>query len=304
MIAPVVVFAYKRKDKLSKCLECLENCRLSENSDLFIFSDGFKGDDDKAQVMETRDYIFGYTGISKFKNVNVFYSEHNKGLANSIIGGVNEIISKYGRIIVVEDDLIVSEDFLIYMNGALDYYYNDRKYGSVSAYSYPLKTLKRYEKDVYALRKGECWGWGTWSDRWEGVDWKVSDFETYFHDRKMRHDFDSLEIGLDAMLCDQVEGKIDSWAVRWLYHLFKNNYYTVYPKYSKTSNTGFDNSGSHCGATDRYQISLYLNDSDYSFENVVPQRNIEAECRYYPAGLPEIVKYIIRYYSRSSKSKK
>ena len=299
MLAPVAVFAYKRMDKLEKCLESLDKCYLSENSDLYIFSDGYKGTDDKILVEETRDFIRYYSKNSRFNSVNLSFSDHNKGLAGSIISGVSTVIKKFGRIIVVEDDLVVSEDFLIYLNGALDYYNDDKRYGSISAYSYPLKSLKNYDMDVYAMRKGECWGWGTWSDRWQDVDWQVSDFDKYFNSLKMRHDFDSLEIGLDSMLCNQVAGRIDSWAVRWLYHLYKHNYFTVYPRFSKTSNNGFDNSGIHCDSTDKYQISLINEKTEFEFNKVIPVRRIEAECRYYPAGLLERIKYILWYYNKS-----
>lgn len=48
------------------------------------------------------------------------------------------------------------------------------------------------------------------------------------------------------MLVNQMEGKIDSWAVRWCYHLFKNDLMTVYPRTSKALNIGLDGSGTHC----------------------------------------------------------
>lgn len=245
--APIAVFAYNRVDKLKMCLEALEKNSLVNMTDLFIFADGAKGVPDSAQVEQVRTYIHQYKQDSKFHKVTLIEQSKNLGLANSIIGGVTRVISEYYKVIVVEDDLIVSEDFLSYMNQALDYYENMKEYGSISAYTYPLRELEKYDKDIYVTRKGDCWGWGTWYDRWNNVDWAVSDFDFYLKDKKKRRAFNSLQNGLDRMLVMQQAGEIDSWAVRWCYHLFNYGLLTVYPRISRTINIGLDGSGRHCG---------------------------------------------------------
>lgn len=246
MYAPVAVFSYNRADKLESCLYSLEKNKLVKETDLILFADGSKNADDDRKVEQVRDFINRYQNKAKFNRVMVISQSKNLGLANSIISGVTRVINEYKKVIVVEDDLIVSEDFLLYMNQALDYYETMKEYGSISAYTYPLPELKKYNKDVYVTRKGECWGWGTWLDRWKEVDWAVSDFDLYLHDKKKRKAFDTVEKGLDRMLGLQQTGKIESWAVRWCYHLFTHQLLTVYPRISKIQNVGFDGSGTNC----------------------------------------------------------
>lgn len=245
--APVAVFAYSRADKLKKCLEALEKNSLADKTDLFLFADGAKGTTDKEKVEQVRSFIHQYQKDSKFSRVTIIEQPQNLGLANSIIGGVTRVIDEYRKIIVVEDDIIVSEDFLSYMNQGLDYYEDMKEYGSISAYTYPLPELKNYQKDIYVTHKGECQGWGTWYDRWNEVDWTVPDFEAYLHDRKKRKAFDAIEKGLDRMLVAQHAGEVDSWAVRWCYHLFTHQLLTVYPRMSRVWNIGFDGSGVNSG---------------------------------------------------------
>lgn len=246
MNAPVALFVYKRLEKMIKCIVALEKNPDIYLTDLYIFSDGAKNEKDKKSVEEVRNYLEKYKTESKCKSVTVEYASCNKGLANSIICGVTKIIEQYQKIIVLEDDIIVASDFLTYMNGALDFYEDDKRYGSVSAYTYPVKELAKYDKDIFVTGKGECWGWGTWKNRWENVDWTVADYENYRKNRRMRFGFDALESGLDEMLYAQQNGYIDSWAVRWCYHLFKNDLWTVYPRISKTKNIGFDGDGTNC----------------------------------------------------------
>lgn len=247
--APVALFVYRRQDKVEMVLEALEKNRSAEQTDLLIFCDGYKGEQDRKQVESVREYIRQYKTRSRFRNVFIYESAVNKGLADSIISGVTVAMERYGKAIIVEDDLLTSEDFLDYMNGGLDFYGSDPRYGSISAYTYPLKELKRYKEDVYVLRKGECWGWATWKDRWDGVDWQVKNFETLYSDADFRRGFCELQAGIDQMLCDWKEGRVDSWAVRWVLHLYLKKQLTVYPAVSRTRNIGFDDSGTNCGIT-------------------------------------------------------
>ena len=50
------------------------------------------------------------------------------------------------------------------------------------------------------------------------------------------------------MLAMQMEGKIDSWAIRWCFAQSNQEMYTVYPKISYLENAGCDGSGTHSGS--------------------------------------------------------
>lgn len=250
-LAPVVVFAYKRADKIKSCLEALEKNIGAGKTAVFLYADGAKSEKDKSDVEKTRKFIKEYAGRHRFENFTVYYREHNMGLANSIITGVTEIIEKYGKIIAVEDDLITSADFLMYMNDALIYYKDVENVGEISAFTHPLEGLKSYEHDIYITRKAECWGWATWKDRWELADWEMKSYPEFKKNRQKK-EFEKTQKGINSMLEKQMAGQLDSWAVRWCYSLFVNEKLTVYPKISRTRNIGFDGSGVHCGTSGLY----------------------------------------------------
>lgn len=293
--APIALFAYKRVDKLQLCVEALATNQYADKTDLIIFSDGYKGEQDKQQVEEVRLFLKEAPFKIYFQSVKVIERDKNLGLANSIIGGVTQVINEYGKIIVVEDDLITAPDFICYMNAGLNYYEKLPKYGSISAYTYPLKELKTYKKDVYVTRKGDCWGWGTWKDRWTGVDWEVKDFEEYFKDRELRRQFDQLEKGLDNMLVRQMNGQIDSWAVRWCYHLYKKGQLTVYPRESRTRNIGLDGSGTHCTETNRYNVT-FQKQRECKFEDLEVDQFLEQKNAVFTSkkSIADVLSKIIR----------
>jgi hypothetical protein len=266
--APIVLFVYNRLDKTKKTLEALNDNIGADESVLYIYSDGARNDENKNKVLEIREYIENnFIPVSKFKKVVLVKSEVNNGLAKSIINGVTEIVNRYGMVIVLEDDLVTSKYFLTYMNSALYFYEKYPQIGSVSGYSYPIKSLKHYRKDIFIIHRAESWGWGTWKDRWGKVDWKVSDYEDYKKDTARRKQYNSLVGAFDLMLCLQMEKNLDSWLVRWHYHFFKNNLNTVYPKNSLVNNIGCDASGVHCSPTDKFLVELNETEKlSYKFE--------------------------------------
>ena len=162
-----------------------------------------------------RQYIDSIIPDSLFKSVTIIKAESNRGLANSVINGVSEIINRFGRVIVVEDDLVTTPDFLSYMNRALDFYRDDPKIWSISGYSFKMKIPKSYKHDIFLSYRASSWGYATWADRWNTVDWELKDYQQFSKDWKMQHVLNRGGRDLSLMVHDQVEGRIDSWAIRW-----------------------------------------------------------------------------------------
>jgi hypothetical protein len=252
-LAPIVLFVYNRPEHTTKTIEALKVNTLAKHSDLFIFSDAAKNPSQLEKVQKVRTVI---QNIKGFKSVNIYNAKENKGLAKSVKEGVTEIISQYGKIIVLEDDLITSPVFLEYMNKSLNYYQKNECIWSISGYSPDIKINNSYVKDIYLSPRGCSWGWATWKDRWNLVDWEVNDYKIFKHNFKIRSKFNKGGNDLSFMLSDQIAGRIDSWAIRWVYSQFKESKYTVYPVGSLVRNIGMDLSGTHSPKSDKYSVEL------------------------------------------------
>ena len=252
-LAPIVLFCYKRLDTLKRTVAALQQNLYAAESDLFIFSDAAKSQDDKALVADVRKYI---KTISGFKNIHIREAEANKGLATSIITGVTKVFQQYDKVIVVEDDLVTAANFLAYMNEALNFYQNHPKVFSISGYTIPVELPNTYGYDGYFLPRASSWSWATWKDRWQDVDWQVTDFAQFKNNRSERAAFNAGGSDMYQMLEKQMEGKIDSWAIRWCYHQFRQRTYTLYPTISKVQNIGFNKLASHTNGYNRYATPL------------------------------------------------
>ncbi len=268
--APVIVFAYRRADKLKACLNALSVADGHTETDLFIYSDGAKDDNDKKDVETTREVIDRFLSDNGFKNVYIKKRNSNVGLANSIISGVSEVMESFSKVIVVEDDLIVTKDYLTYMNNALDYYEDKQNIWSVTGYTEPLKVLKYYKHDIYYGYRGCSYGWGTWKDRWITVDWEMREYPHFKKNRRLIHKLNRSGNSMIKMLNYQMEGKIDSWAIRWCFAQSMQDRFTVYPKSTFVIDFGTDGSGTHVSKKEINMDNMHIYGKEVRLETLRP----------------------------------
>lgn len=252
-LAPILLFVYNRPGHAKKTIDALKTNNLANQSELFIFSDGPKNSHEIANVDAVRNYI---REIDGFKMVKIFEAEKNKGLANSIISGVNKLFDNFEKLIVLEDDLETSVNFIEYMNDALNVYKNSYDIWSISGYNPPIIIPESYEEQVYLSYRASSWGWATWKDRWKKNDWEIKDFRNFSKNKTQIEQFNRGGLDMFSMLRDQMDGKLDSWAIRWCYNQFKNNSFCIYPVKSKVRNIGTDASGIHCGVRKKYDVKI------------------------------------------------
>lgn len=253
--APIVLFVYNRPIHTQKTIIALQANNLATQSDLYIFSDAPKNDMAFNAVKEVREYIKKL--VKGFKSITIIEQETNLGLANSIITGVTKIINNFGKVIVVEDDLLLSTNFLDFMNKSLNFYQDNPEILSISGYNMAIKPNPKTNFDVYFAARAASWGWATWANKWQGIDWEVSDFKTFSKNTKQINLFKLNGSDMFKMLKQQQEGLNNSWAIRYCYHQFKNNLYSVYPIVSKVKNMGFGAIATHTkGKYNRFDCLL------------------------------------------------
>jgi hypothetical protein len=264
-LAPICLFVYNRKPQALKTLDALRNNYLASKCDLFIFSDGPKNLEGADNIVELREELKKVDG---FRSVSITEAPNNMGLSKSIIKGVSSVLAEHGKVIVLEDDLITSPNFLDFMNQALEFYENNPNVFSVSGYTLYLPGLKINSRDFYTGYRASSWGWGTWADRWDIVDWEVTGYDRFKKDFLQQYRFMRGGSDMPGMLRDQMKGKIDSWAIRWCYDQFNKDMLTVFPTTSKIINIGFGPNATHTKKTARFHTPLDLGDKRaFEFDN-------------------------------------
>jgi hypothetical protein len=244
-LAPVVLFVYARPEHTQRTLQSLRMSDRAIESDLLIFADGPRNSAASEGVTEVARIVQSASKAKWFRSVRVTTSDRNQGLALSVINGVTAVLQETDRVIVLEDDLEVSSDFLCYMNTALDYYKRDQRIWSISGYSPQLESLKRYPNDVFLSTRASSWGWGSWRRSWDMVDWTTPAYGSLEFNFRRRRRFNQGGRDMSAMLDAQMDGRVDSWAIRWCHAQFENGMYSVCPVVTKVHNIGLDGSGTH-----------------------------------------------------------
>jgi hypothetical protein len=275
--APIVIFAYKRAEHLIKVLSALSRNQLAIYSHLIIYCDGPKNTTEVFECEKVYDIACNVRG---FCTVKVIKRDNNIGLANSLISGVSDVLNIYDRAIIIEDDIFVGDYFLDYMNNALNIYGNNYNVAAIHGYMYPVRVVL---PNTFFLKGADCWGWATWRRAWNCFEPNGNKLLEKLIANNLTKEFDlNGAYPYTKMLKDQIAGKNNSWAIRWQASVFLNNMYTLYPGKSLVVNIGHDNSGTHSGTTDIFNVEVYQKQI-----NVEKQKVEECE---------EALNAVIKYY--------
>ncbi len=256
-LAPIILFVYNRSEHTQKTLNYLSKNQLAEKSKLYIYCDGPKencSSEELEEIKKVREIIKTRQWCGE---VNIIEHDINKGLANSIITGVGEIINKHGKIIVLEDDILTSTNFLKFMNNALNMYEKEEKALSIGACNFFANDES--VPDCFFVPIPDCWGWATWKDRWALFE---PDGKKLLKQLKEKNLMDKFNLfgayDFESMLIDQTQEKNNSWAIRWQAVAYIHDKLSLYPRIPTSHNFGFDQSGTHTYTFNKVYSTLHF----------------------------------------------
>lgn len=242
-LAPIAIFAYNRPIHLERVLISLQQNELFGSSKIYVFVDGPKNNNDVKKITQVNKILNNYL---KGLNFEIIQKNMNIGLSKSIVGGINFIfeVEGHNRIIVLEDDIVVNKNFLKFMNFALDHFENKKSVWHIGGWQYPID-FKNNKENYLFFKYMNCWGWGTWKNRWSFFEKNPKSLITQFDMRMIKkfnydnsHNFFSQILG-------NYENKIDTWAIFWYSTIFLNGGLCFYPRKTLCHNIGTDGEGTH-----------------------------------------------------------
>lgn len=256
----IVIFAFNRPDLLQHTLIALADNDLADKASVTCFCDGPRHEKDESGTRAVRELAKKAQG---FAAVEVVERPKNMGCAASIIDGLTEMFRLHERVIVIEDDIVTSPHTLRFLSEGLARYADSENVFNIAAWTPPhiARDLPvDYPYDVYAIPRFNCWGWASWRDRFQDIDWSVKDYQIFKNSPQLRKAFNAGGDDLSLMLDDQMQGKIDTWDIRADYARFKKNMLGINPVRSYALNIGMG-SGTHTTTATTYwdsDISLAM----------------------------------------------
>ena len=251
-LAPIVLFVYNRPNHTLRTLQALQANRLANQSFLMVYADGPKPNaipSDLLKIEQTRHIIAQEKWC---KEIHIIESDYNKGLADSIVEGVTQVVNEYGSVIVLEDDIVTSPGFLTYMNDALALYEDQAEVMHVSGFFLPVKGANKLS-ETFFYNQASCWGWATWARAWKCFDPNAERLlkKVVETNRTYTFNIDDSYPFVDQLKAN-VEGTLKTWAIKWQASIFLQDGLCLHPRHSMIRNIGFDGTGVHSGSSSVY----------------------------------------------------
>lgn len=248
---PVLIPTLDRYEHLKRCVESLTENPEAKDTELFISVDYPPAEKYVEGYEKIRNYVPTITG---FRDVHLYYQDHNIGPGLNQFFLMDEIKKSYDFCVYTDDDIQFSKNSLAFLNWGLNTFKEDPSVYSVCCgVDYPLPI-----KGDYVKSHAFCpFGVGYWFDKWQAcADWLTDEnIETLLHSRAdTDHLFDVSQKAYSYLIGDllrevpDMRGRndnptyIDIW--EGIYCIV-NDKYNILPAVPKTRNHGFDGSGVH-----------------------------------------------------------
>ncbi len=106
------------------------------------------------------------------------------------------------------------------MNAALAHYEDNPRVWHVTGWTYPVDL--GVPGDAFFWRVMNCWGWGTWADRWQYFRRDVEMGRDWSDEKRRRFNLDGAHDFHRQLRLNRI-GRIRTWAIFWYATIFEND---------------------------------------------------------------------------------
>ena len=249
MKTPVVLLIFNRPDTTQKVFEKI---RQAQPPQLLVVADGARSDrpGEAEQCRAARAII---KNVDWECEVLTDYSEVNLGCQKRVSSGLNWVFDLVEEAIILEDDCLPDPSFFPFCEQLLDYYRHDNRIGVISGQNVQLGKA-RTNYSYYFSRYNHCWGWASWRRAWQDFDFEMQ-LWTMVKETGWLEDI-LLDAGAvkfwNHLFESTYRGEINSWAIRWTFSCWMQNYLTVLSNHNLISNIGFDTGSTHTSKINQF----------------------------------------------------
>lgn len=257
--APVIIPTLNRYEHFKRCLESLEGCTWSEQTDVYVGLDYPPSEKYVEGWGKINNYLQAKEKKNKFRNLYVRRRDHNCGIGKPGSNGkllLDEVSIKSDTYIYTEDDNEFSPNFLDFINKGLEMYGDNENIYAVCGYNYPID-MSDYPQSYYFSHELAAWGYGGWFKKKNEV-YNVIQSPNYIIDFYKRYPLKTYfkdNFKLMSLATRIGEGFLAD--VFLTSYLCSRNVFSVFPTISKVRNWGHDGSGVNCGVSNRPIEKLY-----------------------------------------------
>ncbi len=237
---PVALFCFKRPVLTAKIFSSI--CEYQPKA-LHIFLDAARPDvPGETQLVEEVKAIF--EGDNRTFPIVRHFAERNLGIQGSFHKGLLAMAQAHENFIVLEDDCLPNKDFFNFLEDGINYFDSNCSVGMVQG-----SNLNSFSRNMHARgylsSRMKIWGWGTWRDRVVGFDpsakpWLKEDANQILK----RAGWNLFERKRFLGALESID-ELGTWDYQWVYHLLRQDKYSLAPVGNFIVNLGFGEDSIH-----------------------------------------------------------
>ena len=178
--------------------------------------------------------------------VKRLYRNKNMGLKASIYEALNWFFNNVEEGIILEDDCVPDMSFFRFCGKMLKKYKNDRRVMHIGGSNFLPSEMQKRE-GYYFSKYSNVWGWATWRRAWKKMDFSMRNWYKFEKSTKFKLILPNYwEQKYWIIFANALKnGKINSWAYRWLFSIWENEGISISPGVNLVKNVGLTGGGTH-----------------------------------------------------------
>ena len=249
MKTPIAFLIFNRPDTTAKVFAAI---RQAKPSKLLVIADAARSDrpEEAERCRETRAII---DRIDWDCQVLTDYAEENMGCQHRVSSGLNWVFDTVEEAIILEDDCVPHPSFFPFCEHLLERHRHDNRIAVITGQNVQLGK-KRTDSSYYFSRYNHCWGWASWRRAWKDFDFEMKQWSRVKAEgwlKDILQDEGAVKYW-EERFESVYEGTLNSWAIRWMFSCWMQNYLTVISNVNLISNIGFGEQSTHTRKKNKY----------------------------------------------------
>lgn len=226
---PVVLFAYRRPDLLSRTLASL---RANHVPHIYAFSDGSRD----AAVADDVQAVRALLRAIDWTQVELAAADRNLGIAASQLQGISSVLAQHEMAVIVEEDLEFGPGTYAFVCEALRRYRDEPRAMGVTAWNH-ARVTPRGTTQPYFTGRMSALVWGTWRRAWDGM---LDRTAVQLRDECLAAGIDPARFGSDLVDSVVHEEERGMWDIRFNLHMLARHGLFLFPAVSMVRHIGYE----------------------------------------------------------------
>ena len=249
MNVPILFIVFNRPDTTLKVFEIIKQIKPVK---LYVSADGSRtevpGEYEKSQLV--RQIVSNIDWPCELKTQ---FHQHNLGCGLGPRSAFEWFFKHEENGIILEDDCLPDLSFFSFCEELLIKYESNKKILNISGCNLGYEHNGQNESYFFS-RYMNMWGWATWRDRMESIDFEMHDWKTS-HFRKikaiklLKHQWFEWDLPYYKKWYYYWNKTVNAnptwWDFQFIYSQLKSKRYSIFPAKNLIKNLGFDQQGTH-----------------------------------------------------------